>query len=165
MTSAYQFKKAKVIPIHKSRDLLDPKNYRPVAMLPVISKLVERTIFDQVIQYFEANNLFHPNHHGFRRNYNTTTALLQMYDQWVDAMDKGELTGVVFLDQSAAFDMVNFGIFLRKLSVYGFDENSCLWFKSYLYGRKQTVCIDGTCSSMRPLTSGVPQGSILGPLM
>ena len=117
------------------------------------------------MEYFEFNGLLHPNHHGFRNNCNTTTALLQMYDMWIEAMDRGELTGVVFLDQSAAFDMVNFEILLNKLSVYGFDEKSCSWFKSYLSERSQSVCVDGTCSPLLPIKSGVPQGSILGPLL
>ena len=160
-----QFKKAKVIPLHKSGDKLNPKNYRPVAILPVFSKLLERAVFIQVVDYFEANNLLHPNHHGFRANHNTTTALLQMYDTWVEAMDRGEATGVVFLDMSAAFDMVSHSLLLRKLQLYGLDMASLTWMKSYLADRKQAVCIDGTCSPLLPLECGVPQGSILGPLL
>ena len=160
-----QFKKAKVVPLHKGGDLLSPKNFRPVAILPVLSKLLERSVFSQMVEYFEANKLLHPNHHGFRANHNTTTALLQMYDTWVEAMDKGEATGVCFLDQSAAFDMVKHSVLLQKLLLYGFDIASFTWIESYLTDRKQTVCVDGTCSSMLELSAGVPQGSIIGPLL
>ena len=159
------FKKAKVVPLHKSGDRLNPKNYRPVAILPVLSKLLERAVFTQMISYFESNNLLHPNHHGFRANHNTTTALIQMYDAWVEAMDRGEATGVCFLDMSAAFDMVNHSVLLDKLLLYGFDATAFTWIQSYLVDRKQTVCIDGTCSKLLSLEVGVPQGSIIGPLL
>ena len=118
-----------------------------------------------MIDYFESNNLVHPYHHGFRANHNTTTALLQMYDTWVEAMDRGEATGVVFLDMSAGFDMVCHHVLLQKLQLYGFDMASLAWMQSYLSDRKQTVCIDGTCSPLLPLEFGVPQGSIIGPLL
>ena len=160
-----QFKKAKVVPLHKSGDYLNPKNYRPVAILPVMSKLVERAVFIQIIDYFESNNLLHPNHHGFRANHNTTTALLQMYDNWVEAMDRGEATGVCFLDMSAAFDLVSHFVLLDKLLLYGFEDASYTWIKSYLEDRQQTVCIDGTCSALLSLEAGVPQGSIIGPIL
>ena len=160
-----QFKKAKVVPLHKSGDKLNPKNYRPVSILPVFSKLLERAVFLQMINYFESNNLIHPNHHGFRANHNTATALIQMYDTWVEAMDRGEATGVCLLDMSAAFDMVTHSVLLEKLLLYGFESASFTWIKSYLADRKQTVCIDGTCSPLLSLEVGVPQGSIIGPLL
>ena len=160
-----QFKKAKVIPLFKSGDKLSPSNYRPVAILPIWSKLVERAVFAQMIDYFESNNLLHPSHHGFRANHNTTTALLQMYDNWVEAMDRGEATGVIYLDMSAAFDMVEHSVLLEKPLLYGFDVASYTWIKSYLEDRQQTVCIDGTCSPLLKVNTGVPQGSIIGPLL
>ena len=85
-----------------------------------------------------------------------------MYDTWVEAMDRGETTGVCFLDMSAAFDMVNSSVLLQKLHFYGFDLT---WLESYLTDRKQTVCIDGTCSKMLKLLVAVPQGFIIGPLL
>ena len=118
-----------------------------------------------MIDYFETNNLLHPNHHGFRANHNTTTALIQMYDTWVEAMDKEEATGVCLLDMSAAFDMVSHPVLLDKLVLYGFDTASHEWIRSYLDGRKQTVCIDGACSPLLSLEVGVPQGSIIAPLL
>ena len=93
-----QYKIAKVIPLHKKEDPLLPKNYRPVAILCILSKVIERVIFLQIVQYMNSNDLFHPNHHGFRAHHSPTSAMIQMYDTWVQAVDKGELTGVCMLD-------------------------------------------------------------------
>lgn len=158
------WKHAKVIPLHKKGDTLDPKNYRPVAILPVLSKILERVVFEQTVYYFEANQLFHPNHHGFRKCHNTCTALLQMFDNWVEAAEGKKVSAVCMLDMSAAFDVVNHDILLRKLHFYGFDDNSLQWMLSYLTSRTQSVCIDSSMSNPLEITTGVPQGSILGPL-
>ena len=101
-----QFKLAKVIPLHKKDDWLNPKNFRPVAILPILSKIIEKAVFIQMIEYMNENELLHPNHHGFCAGHNTTTALIQMYDSWIEALEKREYSGVCLLDMSAAFDMV-----------------------------------------------------------
>ena len=118
----------------------------------------------QIVEYMNTNEYFHPNHHGFRGFHSTTTAMVQMYDSWVQAVDKGELTGVCMLDISAAFDVVDHDILLGKLKLYGFDDNAVKWMKEYLSGRTQAVYIDGSMSPFLPVPVGVPQGSILGPL-
>ena len=110
------------------------------------------------------NNFFHPNHHGFRTHHSTSTAMIQMYDSWVQAVDKGELAGVCMLDMSAAFDVVDHGILLNKLQLYGFDDEAIMWMGGYLSGRTQAVYIDGSLSSFLAVDVGIPQGSILGPL-
>ena len=158
------WKQAKVIPLHKKGDTLNPKNYRPVAILPVLSKVLERVIFEQIVDHFNANGLFHPNHHGFRKDHNTCTALLQMQDGWSEAVDKGQYSGVCMLDMSAAFDTVNHPLLLQKMKFYGFDTGALQWVSSYLSERSQRVCIDGHMSSPLNINIGVPQGSILGPL-
>ena len=158
------YKMAKVIPLFKKDDPLLPKNYRPVAILCIISKVIERVVFIQIVEYMNRNELFHPNHHGFRAHHSTTTAMVQMYDSWVQAVDKGELAGVCMLDMSAAFDVVDHEILLDKLKLYGFDKTSLKWMEDYLSGRSQAVYIDGSLSPFLPVDVGVPQGSILGPL-
>ena len=160
--SLYKF--AKVIPLFKKDDPSSPKNYRPVAILCILSKVIEMVVFMQIVQYMTKNNLFHPNHHGFRAHHSTATAMIQMYDSWVQATDKEELTGVCMLDMSAAFDIVDHGILLQKMKLYGFDDNAYNWMNNYLTGRSQAVYIDGSLSPFLPVNIGVPQGSILGPL-
>ena len=136
----------------KKGDTLDPKNYRPVALLPIFSKILERSIFMQLIQYLNENSLIHPNHHGSRKGHSTTTALIQMYDSWVRAVDEGEMAGVMMIDLSAAFDMVDHGILLEKLKLIGLEDTAVKWVNSYLTGRSQCVCVDGCLSSALPIT-------------
>ena len=159
------WKKIKVIPLHKNGDTLDPKNYRPVAIIPILSKVLERVMFNQIIKYLSENNLLHPNHHSYRQHHNTTTALIQMYDTWITAVDAGELAGVCLLDMSAAFDLVDHDLLLKKLRLYGFKEDAISWLNSYLSDRRQCVSIDGSLSRLEPVPTGVPQGSILGPIL
>ena len=115
------WKKAKVVPLYKKDDPLNPKNYRPVAIVPILSKILERVIFNQMIEYLTSNGILHPNHHAFRQNHNTTTAMIQMYDSWLQAIESGQIAGVCMLDMSAAFDLVNHDLLLQKLQLYGFD--------------------------------------------
>ena len=158
------WKKSKVIPLHKKDDLLNPKNYRPVAIVPILSKILERVVFNQLINYLNDNDLLHPNHHAYRAQHNTSTAMIQMYGGWVQAVESGELAGVCLLDMSAAFDVVDHNLLIQKLSLYGFDDESLGWVNSYLSGRSQCVLIEGCLSKLLPVNVGVPQGSILGPL-
>ena len=129
-----------------------------------MSKVLERVIFVQTVQYMNANNLFHPNHHGFRAQHSTVTAMLQMYDIWVEAINKGELVTAVMIDQSAAFDCVDHDLLLAKLRLYGWDESALAWTKDYLVNRVQSCSVDSFISAPLSVLAGVPQGSILGPL-
>ena len=158
------WKYSKVLPLHKKEDPLERKNYRPVAILSPLAKVLEKIVYEQIYSYFSRNQLFHPNLHGYRKNLSTQTALLQMYDRWVRAAAGGKLSGVVLLDLSAAFDLVDSDLLLQKLKVYGFDDDSLLWVESYLTDRHQAVWIDHALSDFLPCTVGVPQGSNLGPL-
>ena len=159
------WKRAKVVPLLKKGDRFDPKNYRPVALLPILSKVLERAVYLQLVEYLDNNQILHPNHHGSRRAHNTCTALLQMYDTWVEAAEKGNMAGVMMVDLSAAFDMVDHGLMLQKLELMGLDPSAVGWFRSYLNNRSQTVCIDGTLARVLDIDCGVPQGSVLGPLL
>ena len=158
------WKFSKVLPLHKKLDRLERKNYRPVAILSPLSKVIEKVVYEQVYSYFSSNQLFHPNLHGYRKNRSTQTALLQMYDRWVRAASDGQLSGVVLLDLSAAFDLVDPVLLLQKLKVYGFDEATLHWVESYLTDRFQAVWIDHALSDFLSCKVGVPQGSNLGPL-
>ena len=159
-----KFKNSKVIPLHKKEDLLNPKNYRPVSILPIMSKILERVIYIQIIRYLEENKILNASHHGFRSNHSCTTALIQMYDQWMETLENNEYSGICLLDMSAAFDMVKHDLLIEKLEIYGLDKNSIDWITSYLTNRKQCVSIDGVFSRFLDVTIGVPQGSILGPI-
>ena len=116
-------------------------------------------------KYLNDNSLIHPNHHAYRANHNTTTALLQMYDVWLEALENDEVAAVCFLDMSAAFDIVDHNILIQKLEIYGFDSGMLKWISSYLEDRYQCVSIDGCLSRLKLVQHGVPQGSILGPLL
>ena len=147
-----------------SDDKLAPKSYRPVALLPVVSKVLERVAFIQTVQYMNEHSLMHPNHHGFRAQHSTTTAMLQIYDSWVEAANKGELSGVALIDQSAAFDCVDHSLLLAKLKLYGWNDSSLAWTEDYLRGRQQSCSVESFLSEPLQVKCGVPQGSILGPL-
>ena len=113
------YKISKIIPLLKDSklDKLDPRSFRPVALLPVASKVLERAVFLQVVKYLESNSLVNPNHHGCRQGHNTATALLQMYDQWLGEVENNLMVGVMLIDLSAAFDMVDHIILLKKLEL------------------------------------------------
>ena len=159
------WKLAKVIPLLKKKEVLLAKNYRPVSLLPVLSKVLERCIFIQIIDYLEENHLLHPSHHGFRSKHSTASALIQMFDTWIEAFEKNEVSAVIMLDMSAAFDVVDHDILINKMALYGFEGDALSWIKSYLSSRSQSVHIEGVLSDPLQLECGVPQGSILGPLL
>ena len=126
-----KWKIAKVVPLYKGKgSKIDPKNYRPVAILPILSKVLERAMFQQVVTFMDSNNLFNPNHHAYRSFHSTTTAMLQMYTTWLDALEQGDMAGVCMIDMSAAFDVVDTDILLEKLKLYGFDRNTIQWIWS-----------------------------------
>ena len=127
--------------------------------------VLERVIYEQVYEYFSINSIFHPNLMGFRKNRSTLTAVLQMYDRWVCGAKEGKINGVILLDLSAAFDLVDCNILVQKMRIYGLDEEFSEWATSYLTDRKQAVWIDHVMSGGLDVNVGVPQGSILGPLM
>ena len=120
-----KWKIAKVIPLYKGKgNKLDPKNYRPVAILPILSKVLERAMFRQMVGFMDSNLFFNPNHHAYKSFHSTATAMLQMYTTWLEAIEEGDMAGVCLIDMSAAFDVVDHQLLLEKLKLYGFDRNA-----------------------------------------
>jgi hypothetical protein len=158
-------KSARVVPLFKKNDKTEVGNYRPVSILSVVSKVLEKVIFDQVQEYLLCNNLLYDFQSGFRQGFSTDTALIHLSDYIKFQMDKGNLVGMVLLDLQKAFDTVDHSILLMKIKAMGFTENAVNWFSSYLYDRHQLVDVSGVQSSKVGITCGVPQGSILGPLL
>ena len=142
------------------------KNFRPVSLLSVVSKVLEKAVFLQMFKYFEENNLIHPSHHAYRPMHNSTTALIEIIDDWVEAFENDEITAVVICDQSAAFDVCDGEILLSKLQIYGLQDGALAWINSYLSNREQMVYIEGALSECKKLDKvGVPQGGTLSPLL
>ena len=150
------WKNTKIIPLHKKKSTLKRENYRPVAILSPLSKVLEKVMYEQTYGYFEKNNLFHPSLHGYRRGRSTMTALLSMYEKWVKAASVGQLSGVVLVDLSAAFDLVSPALLIHKLRVYGFDDSTRQWILSYLTNRYQSVWIAHVLSEFKENSIGVP---------
>ena len=123
------WKVSKVIPLYKKEDPLDPKNFRPVSILSVLSKILEKVVSIQIIDYMESQKLFHPCHHGFRASHSTSTGLIQMYDSWLESIEKGHYAAACFLDLSAAFDVVDHRLLIDRLRLYGFKDCSLDWIQ------------------------------------
>ena len=160
-----KLKLANVIPIHKGGCKEDPNNYRPISVLPTISKVFERHIANQLNDYFEETNIIDKHQSGFRKYHSCQTALIRLVDSWLSNIDAGHMIGSVFLDFKKAFDLVDHEILIHKLKLYHFSDESLQFFTSYLENRTQTVKNEGVQSKRLQVTSGVPQGSILGPLL
>ena len=161
----HRLKIAKVIPLFKKNDPHIFDNYRPISLLSSISKTFEKVVFNQVYEYFTNNDLFYNSQYGFRKLHSTEYASLEMVDRISQYLDIGKLPITVYLDLSKAFDTINHEILLKKLRYYGFADAPLKWFSSYLHNRQQYVFFNGCYSVPKTLETGVPQGSILGPLL
>ena len=159
------WKIARVTPIYKEGEKSEKSNYRPISVLPVISRLFEKIIFDQLYQYMNGSGLLSPDQSGFRALHSTNTCLLKCTDDWFNGIDQGLLTGMIFIDLKKAFDTVDHEILCKKLAHYGVLGRGLSWFKSYLANRKQYCRVNGVDSNMENIEVGVPQGSCLGPLL
>ena len=140
-------------------------NYRPISILPAISKIFEKVMFNQLHAHFEVNKLYYNSQYGFRRNNSTEFAALELIDRILLDMDKGEIPFAIFIDLSKAFDTLDHITLMHKLSYYGVQGTALTLFQSYSSNRKQYVQFDNVESDLANLTTGVPQGSILGPLL
>ena len=160
-----EWKSANVTPVQKGGSNVDISNFRPVSVLPVVSKVFERLLHQQLYDYLQHYSILHPVQSGFRPQHTTQDVLVSMVDNWRKALDENELVGVAMVDLSKAFDMVNHSILLRKMYSYGVRGMEWKWFQDYLTGRRQRVCVGDEKSSWTNIHKGVPQGSILGPLL
>ena len=159
------FKEAKVIPIYKSDDPSDPSNFRPISVLPVLSKPLERHMLTHISKHITKYKLIHPNQSGFRENHSCHTALTNMVEQFLTNIKDGQLSGVLFMDFAKAFDVIDHNLLIRKLKCYNISHDTLIMIQSFLTNRRQLVQIDTKQSSFRLQKYGVPQGSILGPLL
>jgi len=156
---------AKVIPVHKTGDRKAVNNYRPISVLPTLSKIFERLMFERLSGFLSQCNILSPHQFGFRKNSNTSDAIVEFLDHAYDSFSCRKYFISIFLDFSKAFDTVNHSILLEKLSHLGIRGVALTWFRSYLYNRVQYVRVGPSKSRLLPTTIGVPQGSILGPVL
>ena len=158
-------KLSNITPIYKDGNRKEPKNYRPVALTSHLSKLFEKVVRNALVKYIEERNLLNPNQHGFRRGYSCLSQLLHHQDAITQQLEHGLNVDVIYLDFSKAFDKLDINITLQKLLDLGVRGKLFVWLKSFMKNRQQCVVIDEAKSNKIPITSGVPQGSVLGPLL
>ena len=160
-----KLKIAKVIPVYKKGEKTVFSNYRPISLLPAISKILEKNIFEQLSSYLRDSRLLFDHQYGFRPKHSTEYAALELIDRIITQLDKDEIPINIYLDLSKAFDTIDHIILIDKLKYYGVHGTNLNLFSSYLENRKQYTEIDNIKSNMLQITTGVPQGSILGPLL
>ena len=160
-----KLKLAKIIPIYKSGDKSKLENYRPVSILSSLAKIFEKIVAKRIVSFFIKHNLFIGNQYGFRRGVSTTTAIIHVLNLLYKNLDQHKKCVGIFLDLSKAFDLVNHEILVDKLEGYGVRGKALDWFKSYLDNRRHYVYVNNCKSHNLKSTIGVPQGSILGPLL
>ena len=156
---------AKVTPFCKSGKKNLMTNYRPISVLSCFSKILERIIYNRLYNYLNDDNLFFQKQFGFREGHSTNHALIELTNSINDSLNQNKYTLGVFIDLSKAFDTVDHNILLKKLSLYGIINNSLKWFSSYLSNRKQFIQAGNIKTSYEDIICGVPQGSILSPLL
>ena len=158
-------KLARVIPLYKKDDASFFNNYRPISLLPAISKVYEKVVHKQLLTYMISNKLLYSHQYGFRPMHSTETAVIELVNQLLHMLDDDKVPCCIFMDLSKAFDTLDHKILLSKLSYYGLSQTPLSWFNSYLSNRIQYVDYNGHNSNKKLVNIGVPQGSILGPLL
>jgi len=156
---------AKVLPIYKSGDKSNLANYRPISILPTINKIFEKILHLQLIDHIETNNIMFCHQYGFRKFHNTTHALISSYDYIIDHITNNDIVLGLFIDLRKAFDSINHNILIKNLTYYGVNGPFNNMIANYLKGRQIFTQCDTNRSKLLPITYGVPQGSVLGPLL
>jgi len=154
---------AQVAPVHKKNSTLDKGNYRPVSILPIMSKIFERSINTQLTEFFD--NHFNPYLSAFRSGYGCQSTLLKIIEDWKKSLDDNKFVAAILMDLSKAFDCLPHDLMLLKLGCYGVSEQALGLIKDYLSNRKQCVKLGSHASNLKAIYKGVPQGSILGPVL
>ena len=158
-------KKGLITPVFKANENNEFKNYRPISVLTCFSKLLEKLMYKRLIKFIDKNRILTPHQYGFRENRSTELAIIELTNRLTNAIDTGEFTIGIFLDLSKAFDTINHKILIQKLEHYGIRGVTKLWFQDYLTNRKQIVKYSQVRSKEMLIENGVPQGSILGPIL
>ena len=159
------YKQSNISPLFKSGDRSKASNYRPVSLLPIVSRLLEKIVQRQLVAYLRTNNLFPVSQFAYRTGHSTEDALILAVHRWQMSRFRHETTAVAFLDMSKAFDRVSHSLMIEELFSLGIHSRALLWFRDYLSNRMQRVCAQSQVSPLVPCTRGVPQGSVLGPLL
>jgi hypothetical protein len=160
-----QFKIAKVVPLFKAGDRSLPDNYRPISLLSCFSKILEKVVGQRLTSFLESNNILSPSQYGFRKNHSTLHPMVHLMNFASESLNKKETAIAIFCNLRKAFDTVNHSVLFRKLHMIGIRGVELEWFKNNLSDCKQFVFLDGKSSSLLEILLGVPQGSILGPIL
>ena len=156
-------KKADILPIHKKDEKFLAKNYRPISLLPAVSKIYEKNMYEEIIEFIEKS--LSPYLFGFRKGHSTEQCLLVMLETWKVSLDENGYVGAILTDLSKAFDCLNHDLLIAKLDAYGFNRESLSFVQSYLKNRVQRTKVGSNYSMWLKIKYGIPQGSILGPLL
>ncbi len=160
------WKRARITPIYKgSGSNEDPSNYRPISIVSHIPKALEKCINSQMMSYFDEHSLLTCDQSAFRAGHSTTTSAHKLFDDLLDNINEGFINGSCFLDLKKCFDTIDHVLLVQKLEKYGVKGSELLWFKDYLSSRTQAVASNGSMSELKPMYTGVPQGSVLGPIL
>ena len=160
-----KWKVGQVTPLHKGGQQYERNNYRPITVLLILSKIIKKHVANSLLKYLHGNNLLYELQSAFRSGHSTERALTRIMDEILFKMDNDEVTELVFVDFRKEFDVISHNLLLKKLSVYGASPDSVAWFRSYLEERRQFLKQGHITSEPKPVRPGVPQGSILGPVL